>query len=189
MENPAAAFTPPLHLGCLLVAHPALRDPNFHRTVVLITAYEPSVGAMGLILNRPLQRPLCEEASQFYGTPLAGVPLFEGGPVHRDEVLLAAWRQTTDPQTFQLYLGISEDKAVALLHGDPSIRVRAFCGYSGWERQQLEGEFSDHAWLPGNAAAHNLNESEGPSFWRKLVLELRPELLFFENMPEDPSRN
>ena len=37
--------------GRLLVATPALRDPNFERTVVLIVAHEEG-GALGVVLFR-----------------------------------------------------------------------------------------------------------------------------------------
>ena len=37
--------------GRLLVATPALRDPNFERTVVLLVAHEAG-GALGVVLNR-----------------------------------------------------------------------------------------------------------------------------------------
>ena len=38
--------------GKLLVASPALEDPNFVRSVVLITEHGDE-GAMGIVLNRP----------------------------------------------------------------------------------------------------------------------------------------
>ena len=38
--------------GKLLVASPALTDPNFERTVVLLTEHNDE-GAMGIVLNRP----------------------------------------------------------------------------------------------------------------------------------------
>ncbi len=38
--------------GQLLVAGPALLDPNFWRTVVLIVEHNEE-GALGLVLNRP----------------------------------------------------------------------------------------------------------------------------------------
>src|SRR5919106_822434 len=40
--------------GKLLVASPALVDPNFARTVVLITEHNEE-GAMGIVLNRPAE--------------------------------------------------------------------------------------------------------------------------------------
>ncbi len=44
---------PPTYAGQLLLAHPVLRDPNFRRTVVLLSGHD-AAGAMGVVLNRPL---------------------------------------------------------------------------------------------------------------------------------------
>ena len=38
--------------GQLLLASPTLRDPNFIRTVVLVSVHSEE-GAMGVVLNRP----------------------------------------------------------------------------------------------------------------------------------------
>ena len=40
--------------GSLLVAHPNMLDPNFRRTVLFISEHEPNKGALGVIINRPL---------------------------------------------------------------------------------------------------------------------------------------
>ena len=38
--------------GSLLLAHPAMKDPNFARAVVLLSAHDEE-GALGVVLNRP----------------------------------------------------------------------------------------------------------------------------------------
>ena len=40
--------------GSLLVAHPNMVDPNFRRTVLFVSEHEPNEGALGVIINRPL---------------------------------------------------------------------------------------------------------------------------------------
>src|ERR1044072_9803778 len=42
--------------GSLLVAHPSMLDPNFRRTVLFISEHDPGEGALGVIINRPLDR-------------------------------------------------------------------------------------------------------------------------------------
>ena len=59
--------------GSLLLAHPAMRDPNFHRAVVLLSSHGDD-GAMGVVLNRPLGKHLGDLNAQFAASPLAGVP-------------------------------------------------------------------------------------------------------------------
>ena len=38
-------------LGSLMLAHPHLKDPNFARSVVLMTAHEDE-GSLGVVVNR-----------------------------------------------------------------------------------------------------------------------------------------
>ena len=46
-----------LSVGDLLVATPALLDPNFERTVVLVLDLDEN-GALGVVLNRPSTVPV-----------------------------------------------------------------------------------------------------------------------------------
>src|SRR3954467_13038634 len=73
--------------GSLLVAHPNMVDPNFRRAVLFISEHQPDEGALGVIINRPLDRPVAELVS---GDPPAGlseVPVFLGGPVGKDQLM------------------------------------------------------------------------------------------------------
>src|ERR1700758_5659813 len=77
--------------GSLLVAHPNMVDPNFRRTVLFVSEHEPNEGALGVIINRPLDRPVAELVS---GNPPAGfadVPVFLGGPVGKNQLMFAAF--------------------------------------------------------------------------------------------------
>src|ERR671926_1784562 len=75
--------------GRLLVATPALRDPNFERTVVLLVAHEEG-GALGVVLNRATEVPVTEVLGP-WGS-LAGDPavVFEGGPVQPEAAICLA---------------------------------------------------------------------------------------------------
>src|SRR5918994_1289429 len=66
--------------GALLVAAPSLLDPNFQRTVVLVTEHTDE-GAMGLVLNRPTETTVEEAAPEL--SPLTGPAerVHQGGPV------------------------------------------------------------------------------------------------------------
>ena len=67
--------------GRLLVATPALRDPNFERTVVLVVAHEQG-GALGVVLNRATEVPVAEVLAGWGGLAEEPPVVFEGGPVH-----------------------------------------------------------------------------------------------------------
>lgn len=146
--------------GQLLVAAPALKDPNFDRTVVLLVAHEPG-GALGVVLNRATEIPVSEVLGG-WGT-LAPDPavLFEGGPVQPESAICLA-RMRTGARKVSGFHPVAGAIGTVDLSGDPdSLRetitgIRVFAGYSGWSPGQLEEEINTGSWfvfdaLPGDA--------------------------------------
>lgn len=175
--------------GSLLVAHPGLLDPNFRRTVVLISAHSADDGALGVVLNRPLEKQLGDFKEEFAGSRLGRVPLYYGGPVSTDEMLLLAWKWDELSDSLRLHFGISPEKAEQLLEDEPDLDLRGFIGYSGWRGGQLEGELQQKAWVVGPLDDGALTPVEGERIWKDVLLRIRPELTFLTDAPEDPSRN
>ncbi len=175
--------------GSLLIAHPSLRDPNFRHSVVLVSAHSPDDGTLGVVINRPLGKTLGEQSLDFSFGPLADVPIYQGGPVQSDQMLLAAWHWAPEQGIFRMYFGISEEKAEELVTSNPGIQVRAFLGYSGWSKGQLESERDSNAWLITPISDTSIQDMEGEALWREFVGRIQPELLFLGEMPEDPSLN
>src|SRR5213082_3338235 len=83
--------TLPSLAGSLLVAHPNMLDPNFRRAVLFISAHDPSDGALGVIINRPLDKHVGELVSETPPDGLADVPVFLGGPVGKNQLMFAAF--------------------------------------------------------------------------------------------------
>src|ERR1051325_7510315 len=136
--------------GSLLVAHPNMVDPNFRRTVLFISEHEPNEGALGVIINRPLDRPVAELVSGAPPAGLAYVPVFLGGPVGKNQLMFAAfeWQKGTG---LKLNHNIALDEG-AEAHGDKNLlTVCAFVGYAGWGAGQLESEVKQKAWVVQNA--------------------------------------
>src|SRR5206468_2395750 len=77
--------------GSLLVAHPNMLDPNFRRTVLFISEHDPNEGALGVIINRPLDRQVAELVTDTPPAGLADVPVFLGGPVGKNQLMFAAF--------------------------------------------------------------------------------------------------
>src|SRR5438552_19072606 len=77
--------------GSLLVAHPNMLDPNFRRAVLFISAHDPSDGALGVIINRPLDKQVADLVSETPPDGLANVPVFLGGPVGKNQLMFAAF--------------------------------------------------------------------------------------------------
>ena len=185
-ERRTARKTPSL-AGQLLLAHPALRDPNFKRTVILMSGHD-SEGAMGVVLNRPLDRQLAELNQDFALGPLAGVPLYSGGPVATEQLILVSWQWLKAESAFQLHFGIEPEKAAELV-GTPGVILRAFLGYAGWGKGQLENEMKQDTWFATTVEGDQLEQADGVALWRNMLGALDPELRLLANEPEDPTVN
>src|SRR5438132_1387425 len=66
--------------GQFLVSARHLRDPNFHKTVVLLVEHADT-GAMGLVVNRPSGVSVAQALSQHFELPETEDVVFVGGPV------------------------------------------------------------------------------------------------------------
>ena len=175
--------------GSLLIAHPGLLDPNFRKSVVLLSAHTEDDGSLGVIINRPLGQTLSEMNGDYAYGPLAQVPVYEGGPVQTEQMLLAAWHWLPTEGAFRLYFGISEEKATELLAGDTATEVRAFLGYAGWSKGQLDAERQQQAWLISPVNGHMMEGLDGPAMWREILAAISPDLTFLADAPENPEMN
>lgn len=171
--------------GSLLLAHPAMKDPNFRRSVVLMSAHNAE-GAMGVVLNRPLGKKLGELTGDFALGPLASVPLFSGGPVQSEQLVLAAWQTRSDG--FRMHFGIEPDRAQLLLAEDGT-HVRGFLGYSGWSAGQLENEMRLRTWVVAEVPEDLLIQPQDESLWRTVLGREGAEWRLLAGEPEDPELN
>lgn len=171
--------------GSLLLAHPALRDPNFRRSVVLMSAHNAE-GAMGVVLNRPLGKKLGELSGDFALGPLAGVPLFKGGPVQTDQLVLVAWQ--VHEEGFRLHFGVDPDRAQQLLSEEGG-HVRGFLGYSGWSAGQLENEMRMKTWIVADVPEDLLTQSQDESLWRTVLSREGAEWKLLAHEPDRPDLN
>jgi len=171
--------------GSLLLAHPALRDPNFRRSVVLMSVHNAE-GAMGVVLNRPLGKRLGEIDGAFALGALAGVPIYSGGPVQTGQLLLVAWQNQVDG--FRLHFGIEPEKA-GQLAGEEGTELRAFLGYSGWSGGQLEKELKHDTWLVTDVPADLMSYKQDDQLWRLVLSAMGEEWRLLAEEPEDTSLN
>ncbi len=171
--------------GSLLLAHPAMKDPNFRRSVVLMSAHNDE-GAMGVVLNRPLGKRLGELSGDFALGPLASVPLYNGGPVETKQLVLAAWQIRDDG--FRMHFGIEPDKAEQLLT-EEGTQVRGFLGYSGWSAGQLENEMKLHTWVVTEVPEDLLSHMQDETLWRTVLGREGDEWRLLAGEPEDPGVN
>jgi putative transcriptional regulator len=174
--------------GSLLIAHPGLLDPNFRRSVLFISSNDAQEGSFGLIINRPAGRTVTELLPNRELGALGGVPVFLGGPVGADQLVFASfqWHAETERMECRPHLDIEE--AAELVH-DESIIVRAYVGYSGWSKGQLEGELAQRTWLVRPATRDTLDLERCPTLWREITSSFGPWFRLLAEAPEDTTQN
>jgi putative transcriptional regulator len=161
----------------LLVAADKLHDPNFARSVVLVTRHNKN-GPVGVIINRPLNISLQEifpEEEQLVGI---GDAAFFGGPVAKQTAVFLLRSETQPASTLHVFddVYISFSKTLfeqAIARKDPTEGLRVYIGYAGWSEQQLQGEINRGDWyiLPPD---HDIIYSDEPDqLWNKLSKEFR----------------
>lgn len=176
------------HPGTLLLAHPALLDPNFRRAVVLLSAHSFEEGSVGVIVNRPLGQTLGEFDPELMDSPLSDVPLYAGGPVASDQVILVAWKWCDEESSFKLYFGIDGARAKRIYLEDDGYKIRGFLGHAGWTPGQLNSEINQSSWVL-SASLPALKNGDETVDWHELLCQERPELRLLADAPEDPSLN
>ncbi len=106
----------------LLVATPALLDPNFADTVVLLLDVDEN-GALGVVLNRPSAVPVAEVLADWRDVVAEPEVLFQGGPVSTEGALAVALASRADdvPVGFREVFGqlgvVDLDTPVELVDG------------------------------------------------------------------------
>jgi putative transcriptional regulator len=145
--------------GQFLIAMPAMQDPFFSKTVTFICTHNED-GAMGVVLNRPMQITLdhlfnqinisCEHAA------IGDMPVFFGGPVQTERGFVLHTPSIEYNSTLQINTAIalttSKDilESAALDTGPEKLFISL--GYAGWSAGQLEEEMSHNAWLSVNVS-------------------------------------
>lgn len=180
MATPASSLA-----GSLLVSHPQLQDKHFCETVVLLHNHDAQ-GALGVVLNRPYGRSLGQLQADFAATPLAEIPLFEGGPVAVDRLAFGGWVFPASGPA-EVRFGLDQAEALRLCQ-EKRHQVHAYIGYAGWGAGQLENELRMNAWVVCPFTV-TFAPFEGLELWKKLLEHHRPDLRLEADAPEDKGLN
>jgi putative transcriptional regulator len=175
--------------GQLLIAGPALWDPNFRRTVVLIGHHDDE-GAVGVVLNRSLDVPVSEVVPPLADLVAPDEPLFAGGPVEPGGIVVLA--DFSDPSVAEVlaldsigFLPLETDDDIS-----GSIRrARVFTGYAGWEAGQLEAEMADGGWIVEPAVPRDVFHPEPSRLWDDVLRRKGRDFDLIRLMPVDPHMN
>jgi len=137
-----------------LVAMPTMTDANFSQTVTFIWEHNDE-GALGIVINRPLQMRLADVFEQLNFPMSPGVngvqPILQGGPVQTDRGFVVhhvggTWEHTKQISS-RIQVTTSPDILDAMARGTGPSTALVALGYAGWGAGQLETELAQNAWL------------------------------------------
>lgn len=173
--SPAAAqsyFSHQNLVGKLLVASPEIPDGIFTETVILVVAHGPG-GALGLVINRPLEIAAAEKRPSFRATRGASIRTVFGGPVEPDRQFVLHTSDYMIEGTVRVGSGFAvtgnPDVLDAIASGrGPRHSLRAL-GYAGWETGQVEEELMRHSWIVIDADEDLVFSRDAGGIWGRAL--------------------
>jgi len=176
--------------GQLLVAGPALLDPNFHRTVVLVGDHSDH-GAMGVVLDRPSAVTVADAVAPLAALTGPDELVYLGGPVHPEAVLVLAEFANREQAESLVVDGVGflpgELDDTHALGELPHVRV--FAGYAGWAPGQLEAERDEGSWLVFPAHGADVFTHDPERLWRHVLRRQGGAYAVLALLPDDPRGN
>lgn len=179
--------------GMLLVATPALLDPNFADTVVLMLDVNDE-GALGVVLNRPSPILVADVLEPWHEVVADPEVLFRGGPVSTDGAIAVGclrdpadapvgWREVAGG------LGVLDlDTPVELVDGSLT-GLRVYAGYAGWGAQQLRDEIAEGSWYVVSSETADWFRADTTDLWRDVLRRQPGQLAWHSTRPIDPELN
>ena len=160
-----------LKTGSLLISEPFMEDPNFRRSVILLTDYRED-GVVGFILNKELNQRLNELAIDL---PTFDVPSFHGGPVARDRLYFLHNVGDLIEGSVKVSQGVwfgGDFEQLRFLMSTQLIEphnIRFFVGYSGWSGEQLAEEIKEGSWIVHDMDSNFLFNTPPEMLWQSVL--------------------
>ncbi|HWE38739.1 MAG TPA: YqgE/AlgH family protein [Isosphaeraceae bacterium] len=179
--------------GQFLIATPKLVAPLFERSVLLMLDHSPE-GAMGVILNKPIETTVADLAGKVFEEGFDWEkPLHLGGPVAGPLIVIHTIAELADREVVPGVFGTLEAAKAQEVIGrrpEPSFVI---ANYSGWGPGQLEDEFDRGSWLALPATTEQVFEIADDDPWDTLLraanaLKLTADL-GLPGIPDDPRAN
>lgn len=177
---------------CFLIAMPQLEDPNFQKTVILLTDYHKE-GASGFVINRPSEMILEDTIVLSEGNlnpDYNDIVLYYGGPVDQEKIWIL-YEEQAHSNSEDTPLGdgvmIAQDIDI-LINAEKSLKPDQFHiyhGYAGWGEGQLDGELAVSAWITAPLSQDLLFHTPEDKVWEKAIKDLGfdPNNLVSPNSP------
>jgi putative transcriptional regulator len=179
--------------GRLLVATPLLQDPSFRRAVVVVLDHSAD-GALGVVVNRPLEVDVSSVLPAWQPYATAPGRLFQGGPVALDSALGVVAMPGGEGDVVGIRR-VAGSLGLVDLDTPPEIVVsglsglRIFAGYAGWGSGQLEQEVAEGAWYVVDAESRDPFTDSPEALWSQVLRRQRGKLALVATFPDDPLLN
>jgi putative transcriptional regulator len=177
-------------MGALLVSEPMLSDPNFFRSVILLTEHDPE-GTLGFVLNHISAVNVDNVLPEF---SVKGIPIFIGGPVGNDQLFfihtIGEELHNSSKLMDGLYLGGDMTHLEFMLNNNlaSTQQIRFFVGYSGWEPQQLSKEIDENSWIVTKTNPTQVMR-DSDEYWKEVMIGLGKEFEVLSKFPSNPDLN
>ena len=158
--------------GQLLIASPAMADPRFYHAVILMVRHDQT-GALGIIINRPVENRSLASLLENLGDKDTGVTgslrIFAGGPVQTEVGFVVHSADYHRPETVDIDGRVAMTSTREILHDiankrGPSKSLFAF-GYAGWGPGQLETELGLRAWFTASEDEKLVFDEDRDKVW------------------------
>lgn len=179
-------------MGRLLISEPFMMDPNFKRSVILLTEYG-TAGAMGFVLNYKSEYSLGDLLPDL---PYSEMPVYIGGPVGENTLHFIHRCPEKIDDGIEIAEGVfwgGDFETVKSLVSNYLLtehEIKFFAGYSGWTPGQLEDEIAEDTWIvtdkfnPEIVITH-----DEQNLWKEVVISLGQRYAHIANFPENPEMN
>ena len=173
--------------GQLLLATPSLSDGTFDHSVIFIAEHNAKDGAVGAIINHPIGTTVGALVSQLKKSPLAKLPVLQGGPVGTEHLTFTVIHM--DPKKgASLMPRVSAEAAEALVDKKDHL-VQAIVGHSAWTSGQLEDEIERNTWFTLQPPIDILSHPHDLTLWKRLLSGISPYHALISQAPKNPMLN
>ena len=179
-------------VGTLLISEPFMLDPNFKRSVILLTEYAET-GAVGFVLNHQSDYLLGDILPD---TSYSEMPVYIGGPVGLNTLHFIHNCTDKIPNGIEIGGGLfwgGDFEIVKQMVSDYQLteeEIKFFTGYSGWSTGQLEAELRENTWMVTDRfALETVFGSDEQNLWKESIIGLGTRYAHIANFPENPELN
>jgi putative transcriptional regulator len=191
-EHDPGTLKPPMGFleGQLLIASPAMSDPNFARTVVAIANHDED-GALGIVLNRPSETEVVDAVPELDGVVDSDEVVYVGGPVQPASIVVLAEFENPAEAAYLVVgaVGLVSDRTGLEHLGSATARRRVYAGYTGWGPGQLEAELEREDWIVEPALAADVFAEDPLELWGLVLQRKGGQFRLLARMPLDPTVN